>query len=61
MMPDGVLPLADVSGVAHLLAQCPAHAPTPLVNRAALAHHANVAGVWVKDERGRMGLGSFKA
>lgn len=53
--------LADPSGVQALLARCPAHAPTPLRDLPALARAFRVGSVWVKDERGRMGLGSFKA
>jgi threonine dehydratase len=47
--------------VAELLARCPAHAPTPLAERTGLAGHADVARLFLKDERSRMGLGSFKA
>ena len=54
-------PLATADAVARLLAICPAHAPTPLHDCPALAARAGVAQVHVKDERGRMGLGSFKA
>mgnify|MGYP000503883662 CR=1 FL=1 len=55
------LPCADASGVAALLAQCPAHAPTPLRDLPALAARLGVARLHLKDERDRMGLGSFKA
>lgn len=58
---DAPDPIAEVSSVAALLAQCPRHAETPLRQVPALATHVGVAEVWVKDERGRMGLGSFKA
>lgn len=44
-----------------LLDQCPAHAATPLVDSAELAKAAGFASFHIKDERGRMGLGSFKA
>lgn len=44
-----------------LLSQCPVHKPTPLVDCPALANIASVARLHVKDERDRMGLGSFKA
>lgn len=54
-------PGADARAVAALLAQCPAHQPTPLVDCPALAEQAGVARLTIKDERGRMGLGSFKA
>lgn len=54
-------PSDDAGAVAALLAQCPAHAATPLVDAKGLAAQLGVARAWVKDERGRMGLGSFKA
>lgn len=44
--------------MADLLGSCPAHAGTPLADATALAP---VAALLVKDERGRMELGSFKA
>jgi diaminopropionate ammonia-lyase len=59
--PDGVMPIADASGVADLLALCPMHAETPLCDAPELARLAGVASVSIKDERTRMGLGSFKA
>lgn len=54
-------PSRDVASVARLLALCPAHAVTPLLDLPELAALAGVARLRVKDERGRMGLGSFKA
>ena len=54
-------PCDDAGAVGQLLALCPAHAPTPLRDCPDLALRAGVARVHVKDERGRMGLGSFKA
>lgn len=54
-------PLDDATGVAGLLALCPAHAPTHLLDRPDLAAHFGLARLWIKDERARMGLGSFKA
>lgn len=57
----GPLPLADAGDVTRLLAQCPAHAPTPLRDAPGLAAELGVARLWLKDERARMGLGSFKA
>ena len=59
--PTALLPLADASDVAQLLQRCPAHMPTPLRNEPALAARLGIAQLWLKDERGRMGLGSFKA
>jgi diaminopropionate ammonia-lyase len=44
-----------------LLASCPAHAPTPLLEAPELACELGIAGLWIKDESARMGLGSFKA
>ena len=54
-------PSVDAERVRALLAECPAAAPTPLVHAAALAERAGVAALDLKDERARMGLGSFKA
>lgn len=51
----------DSAAVAALLADCPAHAPTPLVDATDLAARVGVARLMLKDERARMGLGSFKA
>lgn len=57
----GQLPASDAAPVARLLALCPAHAPTPLESLPELAAACGVARLQVKDERARMGLGSFKA
>lgn len=46
------VPSVDADAPRALLADCPAHAATPLVQ---------AMGLHIKDERGRMGLGSFKA
>ena len=58
LAPDAPYPSVDADRVAPLLAQCPAFAETPLVTAENLAP---VAALWVKDERARMNLGSFKA
>ena len=58
---DAPFPSVDVAAVEGMLARCPAHDRTPLVDAPTLAKAAGVAGVRVKDERTRMGLGSFKA
>ncbi|WP_294608599.1 pyridoxal-phosphate dependent enzyme [uncultured Roseovarius sp.] len=50
------VPSTDVEAVTGLLRRCPAAGETPLVQLTGFAPE-----VWVKDERGRMGLGSFKA
>jgi diaminopropionate ammonia-lyase len=57
----GPLPAHDPRPVAELLALCPAHAPTPLTHAPEFARRAGVAELMLKDERARMGLGSFKA
>ena len=44
-----------------LLARCPIAAPTPLLDVPRLAAELDVAQLHLKDERDRMGLGSFKA
>ncbi|MBU3258430.1 pyridoxal-phosphate dependent enzyme [Roseovarius sp. PS-C2] len=49
-------PSIDAGAVEALLARCTAAGETPLVEAAGFG-----ARVWIKDERGRMGLGSFKA
>lgn len=54
-------PSVNAAAVSALLADCPAHAPTPLVAATSLAAALGLGGLWVKDERLRMGLGSFKA
>jgi diaminopropionate ammonia-lyase len=51
-------PSDDAERVAALLGVCPVASETPLVNA---SDTAPVAALWVKDERPRMGLGSFKA
>lgn len=58
---DFPFPSDDSAAPLALLARCPKAAGTPLVAAPELAKRADVAQVLVKDERGRMGLGSFKA
>ncbi|WP_172329453.1 pyridoxal-phosphate dependent enzyme [Mangrovicoccus sp. HB161399] len=55
------MPLDDAAAVQRLLALCPAHRETPLLDLPWLAARCGVARVFLKDERARMGLGSFKA
>jgi diaminopropionate ammonia-lyase len=60
-MDEGVLagapwPSVDAEAVRNLLGRCPAAAETPLRQLDGFG-----AELWIKDERGRMGLGSFKA
>lgn len=52
---------ADASLVISLLQHCPAHEPTPLVDCPKLAAQIGITSLHMKDERQRMGLGSFKA
>ena len=54
-------PSENAPRAAALVARCPVAAQTPLVSATALAAHGGVADFWIKDERARMGLGSFKA
>lgn len=58
---DIPLPSGDAARARALVVRCPAYEQTPLVASAAIATEAGVQDVWIKDERGRMGLGSFKA
>lgn len=51
----------DAAPVQALLAECPAHAVTPLIGSPDLARRFGAGALHVKDERARMGLGSFKA
>ncbi len=65
-LPDAVLsgapfPSVDAERPARLLDRCPEARATPLVDATALARELGVAGLRLKDERDRMGLGSFKA
>ncbi len=52
---------SDPSGVRALLGHCPVSEITPLRDAAELSDDLNVARIAVKDERARMGLGSFKS
>jgi diaminopropionate ammonia-lyase len=54
-------PESSPNRVQALLAHCPVAHDTPLVAARALATAAGIAELYVKDERGRMGLNSFKA
>lgn len=58
---DIPMPSVDAARPADMLKLCPAAAETPLVAAKAIARKTGVSAVWIKDERGRMGLGSFKA
>ncbi|MEM1039086.1 MAG: pyridoxal-phosphate dependent enzyme [Pseudomonadota bacterium] len=54
-------PSADAARPLALLQHCPAHGVTPLIAAQGLAERTGVGAVYLKDERPRMGLGSFKA
>lgn len=58
---DVPAPSIDVGRVEALIARCPAAAETPLVSVTRLTEACKVGHLHIKDERGRMGLGSFKA
>ena len=58
LAPSAPYPSTDAHRVSALLTKCPFFAETPLVEAPGLAP---VSAFWVKDERSRMGLGSFKA
>ena len=51
-------PSTDVEKVSALLKKCPIAAETPLLE---IPNFLPQGNLWVKDERERMGLGSFKA
>lgn len=57
LAPDAPFPSVDVAAVSRLLERCPKAAETPL----ALVRHNEDITLYAKDERNRMGLGSFKA
>jgi diaminopropionate ammonia-lyase len=54
-------PELSAKRVQALLAHCPVAHETPLVAARTLATEVGIAELYVKDERSRMGLGSFKA
>ncbi len=58
LAPDIPFPSIAAQKVADLLALCPAAGETPLIDVSGLVP---IKSVWVKDERERMNLGSFKA
>jgi diaminopropionate ammonia-lyase len=58
---DVPFPSTDVARPLDLIGRCPRAGETPLTELPNLAKSLSVAEILVKDERNRMGLGSFKA
>ena len=54
-------PSTDAAAVQALLARCPDAAETEMLQAPGIAKDLKIARLSLKDERGRMGLGSFKA
>ena len=55
-------PVSDeVSNVRNLIEKCPVYVKTPLHDCKVLAKFLGIKSLHIKDERPRMGLGSFKA
>lgn len=52
---------SDVENVMQLLKLCPAAQPTPLIGLPDMADAFGIGNIFIKDERSRMNLGSFKA
>ena len=60
--PDGVEELkVDSSFVKFLLSFCPSYSVTDLINSKDLAQNLRIKSLYIKDERERFNLGSFKA
>lgn len=58
---DAPFPSINAAAPRALLERCPVHGVTPLVDAQSLAQEIGLGALYVKDERDRMGLGSFKA
>lgn len=58
---DAPRPSVAAQAVRALLELCPVAAQTPLVSASDLAREWGLSALHIKDERARMGLGSFKA
>jgi diaminopropionate ammonia-lyase len=59
---DKVLtPSVDAISPVRLVENCPIHVKTPIFAANTVARKLGLGTVWLKDERARMGLGSFKA
>jgi len=57
----GIMPSVAAELPADLVRSCPRYSETPLISIGTIAEQFGVSSVWLKDERKRMGLGSFKA
>lgn len=53
--------VSDPASARSLFRMCPSAAATPLREEPGLAARLGLGSLYIKDERGRMGLGSFKA
>ena len=51
----------DATAARSLFARCPVAHVTPVIELPGLADSLGLKNIFIKDERGRMGLGSFKA
>ena len=51
----------DTTAARALFAKCPIAHVTPIIELPGLADDLGLKNIYIKDERGRMGLGSFKA
>jgi len=60
-LPEAVQLTTEIEALGHLYAQCPRADKTPLHSIDTRAHQIAMGTLYVKDERTRMGLGSFKA
>lgn len=58
---SGAQVVSDPAAAKALFARCPVADVTPLRSMDALATELGIASLYAKDERSRMGLGSFKA
>jgi len=53
--------VTDPKAALALMSECPIAHTTPVTNTPDIANDLGIAELYIKDERGRMGLGSFKA
>ena len=60
-LPEAVQLTTEIEALGHLYAKCPKADKTPLHSIDTSAAQIGIGALYVKDERTRMGLGSFKA